>query len=102
MFYEEKIVFGITYCRTKPNGKWRMVIPEGINKDIGLRWELGIPHHPKSEALYQVLDELDFNLGDDTLSLTSGGDGDNGEHIMYLLDIYFETLDINETNKVGH
>ena len=25
MFYEEKLVHGVLYCRSKPNGEWRLV-----------------------------------------------------------------------------
>ena len=28
----------------------------------------------------------------------SGGDGDNGEHLMYLLDIHFEQIDKKNSN----
>lgn len=53
------------------------------------RWERGIPHHPKSVELYKKLDKLDFENGD-VFCFKSGGDGDNGEHLMYLLDMIFE------------
>lgn len=56
------------------------------------RWEQGIPHDPRSEALYKSIAELDFEYGD-IFCFKSGGDGDNGEHLMYLLDIYFERED---------
>mgnify|MGYP003395604573 CR=1 FL=1 len=53
------------------------------------RWEQGISHNPKSEALYKRIEELDYANGD-TFCWKSGGDGDNGEQLMYLLDIIFE------------
>lgn len=61
----------------------------GIEKNIGRRWEAGTPHHPKSIALGRRLGALDFENGD-ALCLKFGGDGDNGETLMYLLDIIFE------------
>lgn len=56
------------------------------------RWEEGIEHDPRSELLYKRLAELDYEHGD-LFCFKSGGDGDNGESLMYLLDIYFEELD---------
>jgi hypothetical protein len=64
-----------------------------IQKDINKRWEEGVPHHFKSEQIVKALALLDWQYGNDTLCIKTGGDGDNGEHMMYLLDIYFETKD---------
>ncbi len=61
-----------------------------IETDINKRWEEGTPHHPKSEELVHAITELDFEYGGDYFCFKVGGDGDNGEHLMYLLDIYFE------------
>lgn len=54
------------------------------------RWEQGREHNPKSVELYKALAKLDEANGD-CFDFKSGGDGDNGEHLMYLLDIWFET-----------
>ena len=54
------------------------------------RWEQGLPHHPKSEEIYNAIAKLDFKYGNDYFCFKSGGDGDNGEHLMYLLDMYFD------------
>jgi len=61
------------------------------NRDLDVisRWEKGIPHNPKSVLIYKELKSIDFNYGGDFFGFKSGGDGDNGEHLMYLLDIYF-------------
>ena len=67
-----------------------------VERDINRRWELGLPHHPKSEELFNALDHIDFKYGGDYFKWHSGGDGDNGEHLMYELDIYFECLDAGE------
>jgi len=58
---------------------------------INERWEKGIPHDPRSEELYQALAKIDWEQGGDSMGFKCGGDGDNGESLMYLLDIYFET-----------
>ena len=66
-----------------------------IELDITKRWESGEPHHHKSVELFKALAKIDYELGGDYFGWKSGGDGDNGEHLMYELDIYFETLDSN-------
>jgi hypothetical protein len=57
------------------------------------RWEDGTPHDTRSVSLYKSLAKLDFEEGDDSFCFKSGGDGDNGENLMYLLDLYYEDLD---------
>lgn len=64
-----------------------------IETDIDKRWEQGTPHHPKSEELFKAISEIDFKFCNDYFCWKSGGDGDNGEMLMYALDIHFETLD---------
>ena len=56
--------------------------------DINKRWEEGIPHHTKSKEVGDLIFELD-TYG----AYSFGGDGDNGEEILYYLDIYFEMED---------
>lgn len=68
-----------------------------IETDINKRWEEGIPHHPKSEEMMEALKDIDFNLCDDHFCWKTGGDGDNGEALMYQMDIFFERKD--EANK---
>ena len=65
-----------------------------VETDITKRWENGIPHHPKSEELVTRIIDADFEYGGDFFCFKCGGDGDNGEHLMYLLDIIFEEDDI--------
>jgi hypothetical protein len=67
-----------------------------IEYDINKRWEQGMPHHPKSQALFGRLEDIDFRLCDDYFCWKSGGDGDNGETLMYQLDIIFEEDDVND------
>lgn len=63
-----------------------------IIKDPDERWEKGIDHHPMSKKLYDFISALDFEYGD-RFCFKKGGDGDNGEHLMYLMDAFFETQD---------
>lgn len=57
------------------------------------RWELGIPHNPASEWLVKKIAEIDFNHYHDYFCFKIGGDGDNGETLMYILDDIFDNLD---------
>jgi len=59
---------------------------------IDERWEKGIPHDKRSEKIYRAIANLDFENGD-SFCFKAGGDGDNGEQLMYLLDVYFEQED---------
>lgn len=52
----------------------------------------GDEHDDRSVRLYEFISELDFNEGD-FFGFKSGGDGDNGEILMYLIDCYFEKAD---------
>lgn len=69
-----------------------------VETDIAKRWEQGIEHNPRSEELVRAVADLDFKYGSDSFCFKIGGDGDNGEHLMYLLDIYYE-LKEEEQNK---
>jgi hypothetical protein len=60
--------------------------------DPNLRWEEGTDHHPKSVELYKHIAKIDFQFGD-RFYFKSGGDGDNGEQLMFLMDSYFEAID---------
>lgn len=57
------------------------------------RWEQGVPHDPRSIALYKSIADIDSKEGGDVFDFKSGGDGDSGEHLMYLFDIHFERKD---------
>lgn len=57
------------------------------------RWENGVEHHPMSERLARFLVEHDFLDYDDYFCWKIGGDGDNGETLMYEMDAFFEMLD---------
>lgn len=40
--------------------------------------------------------KVDFAHGGDFFRWKTGGDGDNGEHLMYIMDIVFECQDSGE------
>lgn len=65
----------------------------GVITDINQRWLNGTDHHPKSKIIFNAIKDNDWKYGNDYFCWKYGGDGDNGEHLMYLLDIYFETED---------
>lgn len=67
-------------------------------KTIGLtelnRWEEGINHHPISERLMAFIQEHDYKDYGDHFGWKKGGDGDNGETLMFQMDAFFELMDI--------
>lgn len=69
-----------------------------VETDIGKRWEQGMDHHPKSEEMLSILAEADWKYGGDYFCWKKGGDGDNGETLMYMLDVYFELKDLEAQN----
>jgi len=66
---------------------------EGIETDINVRWEAAQDHHPESKKIMHAIAALDYAYAGDGFCWKTGGDGDNGETVMYLLDIYFEAKD---------
>lgn len=64
----------------------------GIDLNLD-RWSTGMPHHPKSLELMKHLRAIDFHKYGDYFGWKCGGDGDNGETLMYQLDAYFELQD---------
>jgi hypothetical protein len=66
-------------------------------KKLGLtaknRWEDGIDHHPMSYRLFKFIQQHDYENHDDYFSWKAGGDGDNGEELMYEMDAFFELMD---------
>lgn len=57
------------------------------------RWGEGMDHHPMSERLMKFLAEHDYKDYGDGFCWKTGGDGDNGETLMYQMDAFFELLD---------
>lgn len=58
-------------------------------KSPSQRWEDGDDHDPRSEALYKFIADTDFKHCGDSFCFKSGGDGDNGETLMFILDCWF-------------
>lgn len=56
------------------------------------RWGEGMDHHPMSLRVMEFLKEHDYNDYQDCMGWKCGGDGDNGETLMYQLDAFFELL----------
>jgi len=79
-----------------------MKTPYEKAKELGLiipdRWEKGIEHHPKSIELINFLAEHDFKDYGDYFGWNVGGDGDNGETLMYQMDAYFELMEKTDEN----
>jgi hypothetical protein len=57
------------------------------------RWGDGIDHHPKSIELMEFLKEVDWVAYGGYFDWRTGGDGDNGETLMYQMDAFFESKD---------
>jgi hypothetical protein len=72
---------------------WDRCKKHKIECDITTRWENGTPHHPKAKEIFKLLKDSDFVFGEDYFCWKSGGDGDNGETLMYSLSIYLELMD---------
>lgn len=68
-------------------------IEHSIEIDVNIRWETGMPHHPESKRIAHLIGDTCWVFGYDLFCFKFGGDGDNGESLQYVLDIYFETQD---------
>lgn len=63
------------------------------------RWERGLSHHSMSIRIMKFIEHHDLYDNDDELDLNTGGDGDNGETLMFLMDSFFEYLDKEKGKK---
>lgn len=70
----------------------------GIDTDITKRWEQGIDHHPEAKKLAKEIAAIDWMFGDDGFGFKFGGDGDNGDELIYLLNILFDLKDAEARN----
>ncbi len=68
-----------------------------IDTNLVHRWMDGNPHHVKSIELAKHLKVLDYSFNSNYFDFRFGGDGDNGEQLMFLLDMYFELQDKKES-----
>lgn len=69
--------------------------------DISKRWMEGRKHHSKTDAIVGLINDIDWKLGGDVLGLNFGGDGDNGEHLAYILDIIYDAEDNGELKQLS-
>lgn len=60
---------------------------------VGERWERGIPHDPRSVAIAKSIAAIDDEQNSGAFDWKFGGDGDNGEDLLYALDVHFARLD---------
>jgi hypothetical protein len=65
------------------------------------RWEAGIEHDPRSVEIFKSIADIDYNDNNDHWCWKSGGDGDNGENLMYLLDEHFQRKDEKGDLELG-
>ena len=78
-------------------GKQGMTVEKNINK----RWIDGVAHHERSIDAYNAIRYLDM-INENRFDFRSGGDGDNGEVLMYLMDMYFEAEEKGEDVREGY
>ena len=96
---------GMTYCGkacqalSDAQHKFVQSIENRIKDSVGStqsiiqeRWERGIPHNPLSIIIVHALEAVDFRFFNDYFGIKVGGDGDNGETMMYIFDAYIEEL----------
>ena len=69
---------------------WTEIEPEPSRLTVSERMAQGSPHDLRSEKLYASLAKIDFEECSDSFGFKSGGDGDNGEILMYILDVHFD------------
>lgn len=60
---------------------------------VGDRWEQGVPHDPRSVAILESISKIDAEQCNNYFDWRVGGDGDNGEELMYALDVHFASVD---------
>lgn len=84
---------------TKANNDYENAEKLGLTQKD--RWSEGTPHHPQSKRLMDFLSKHDFKDFGDYFDWRTGGDGDNGETLMYQMDAFFELMDKLEEAKKG-
>lgn len=70
----------------------------GIESDVSRRWEQGTEHHPEAEKIFNLIKDSDWAFGGDYFCWKHGGDGDNGETLMYALSIILELIEKRKTH----
>lgn len=60
------------------------------NLKVRDRWSDGVDHEPESKALVELIADMDYLHFNDYFCFKLGGDGDNGEILMYIIDALIE------------
>ena len=68
----------------------KRLLRAGVDYDLNARWERGDERLPEAEQLAKEIADLDWLLFGDSQCLDFGGDGDNGELLIDLINILFE------------
>ena len=72
-------------------------------KKLGLtqidRWGNGVNHHPMSRRIMEFISEHDMEDYSGHFDWKYGGDGDNGEQLMFEMDAFFEMIDLEKNNE---
>lgn len=71
----------------------------GLNFDFGKWWELGLEHDQEAEELARLIGAIDYVYGGDAFCFKFGGDGDNGEWLIYLIEAAFMLMDARNETK---
>jgi len=61
------------------------------------RCEKGIDHHPMSLRMMKFIATHDMNDYNDYFCWKIGGDGDNGEIMLYQMDAFFEMMNCTKS-----
>lgn len=82
-------------------GRWyvSILVNEGIDFQDN-EGVMGIGHHPMSKRLMEFLFHHDWKDYNCYFDWSYGGDGDNGETLMFEMDAFFELLDQEKQNGI--
>lgn len=78
---------------------WKECEKYGIEADCNVRWEEGIDHHPEAERIFKMIMDGDWAFMNDYFCWKKGGDGDNGEILMYSLSVMLELEDARKAEE---
>lgn len=68
-------------------GRYKRKVPQPKIQD---RWSDGVDHEPESIRFVELMGRMDFENFGDSLCIKTGGDGDNGETLAYIIDALIE------------
>lgn len=70
-----------------------MTVIKGVEVDTNVRWEEGMSHHPEAKKLLRDMDRIDWAFNNGSADIRTGGDGDYGEQLLFLMSIVLEARD---------